>query len=89
MNTDHSAYIDDQQLVALDSLLCSLVSNVEYLSIMPHFVNCAKCSKKHKHGINLLADSGTSLHFTNQRSNLSDYEVVNEEDFTITMASAG
>ena len=56
---------------------------------MPHSVNCVKCSKKQKYQINLLADSGASLHFTNQRSNLSDYEVVNEEDFTITTASAG
>ena len=56
---------------------------------MPHSVNCAKCSKKRKYQVNLLADSGASLHFTNQRSNLSDYEVVDEEDFTVTMASAG
>ena len=55
---------------------------------MPHSVNCVKCSKKRKYWINLLADSGASLHFTNQRSDLSDYEVVNEEDFTVTMASA-
>jgi hypothetical protein len=29
------------------------------------------------------------LHFTNQRSDLSDYEVVNDKDFTVTTASAG
>ena len=43
--TDNFAQIDNQQLVALDSLLCSLISNVEHNKI-PHSVNCAKCSKK-------------------------------------------
>jgi hypothetical protein len=56
---------------------------------MPHSVNCAKCNKKHKDQIDLLANSSASLHFTNQRRNLSDYEEVNEKDFTVTMASAG
>ena len=65
-NTDNFTHIDDQQLVALVSSLCSLTSNVEH-NKMPHSANCVKCSKKHKYQINLLADSGTSLHFTNQR----------------------
>jgi hypothetical protein len=82
-------HIYDKQLVALNSSLCSLTSNVEHLNIMPYSVNCAKCVKKHKDKIDLLADSSASLHFTNERSELSDYEVVNEKDFTITMASAG
>src|ERR1700678_3674878 len=56
---------------------------------MPHSVNCAKCVKKHKDQIDLLADSGASLHFTNQRSDLSEYEVVDDKDLTITTASAG
>jgi hypothetical protein len=87
--TNISAQTDDQQLVALISSLCSFISNVEHLNTMPHSVNCAKCVKKHKNQINLLADSGASLHFTNKRSDLSDYEVVNKKDFTITTASAG
>jgi hypothetical protein len=88
-HTNNIANIDDQQLVALISLLCSLSSNVEHLNIMPHSVNCEKCVQKHKDQVDLLADSGTSLHFTNQRSDLSDYDVVNEKNFTVTMASAG
>jgi hypothetical protein len=56
---------------------------------MPHSVNCAKCVKKHKDQIDLLADSGASLHFTNQRSDLSEYEVVDDKDFTVYTASAG
>jgi hypothetical protein len=56
---------------------------------MPHSVNCAKCVKKHKDQIDLLADSGASLHFTNQRSDLSKYEVVDDKDFTVYTASAG
>jgi hypothetical protein len=85
--TNHFAHINNEQLVALNSSLCNLISNVEH-NKMPHSVNCAKCVKKHKDQIDLLADSGASLHFTNQRSDLSNYEVVNKKDFTVTMASA-
>ena len=46
--TDNFTQIDDQQLVALNSSLYSLISNVEH-NIMPHSVNCAKCSKKQKY----------------------------------------
>jgi transposase InsO family protein len=56
---------------------------------MPHFVNCAKCVKKHKDQIDLLTDNGASLHFTNQRSDLGEYEVVDDKDSTIYTASAG
>jgi hypothetical protein len=55
---------------------------------MPHSVNCAKCVKKNKDQIDLLADSGASLHFTIQRSDLSEYEVVDDKNFTVTTASA-
>jgi hypothetical protein len=88
-STNHLAHINNEQHVALTSSLCSLISNVEHLNIMPHSVNCAKCVKKNKDQIDLLADSDASLHFTNQRSNLSEYEVVDDKDFTVTMASAG
>jgi hypothetical protein len=88
-SNNHSAHINDEQHVALISSLCSLLSNVEHLNIMPPSVNCAECVKKNKDQIDLLADSSASLHFTNQRSDLSEYEVVDDKDFTITMASAG
>jgi hypothetical protein len=88
-SNNHFAHINDEQHVALISSLCSLLSNVEHLNIMPHSVNCAKCVKKNKDQIDLLADSSASLHFTNQRSDLSEYEVVDEKNFTVTMASAG
>jgi hypothetical protein len=88
-SNNHFAHIDNEQHVALVSLLCSLLSNVEHLNIMPHSVNCAKCVKKHKDQIDLLADSGASLHFTNQRSDPSEYEVVDDKNFTVYMASAG
>jgi hypothetical protein len=88
-SNNNFAHINNEQHVALISSLCSLLSNVEHLNIMPHSVNCVKCVKKHKDQIDLLADSGTSLHFTNQRSNPSEYEVVDDKDFTIYTASAG
>jgi hypothetical protein len=64
-SNNHFAHINDKQHVALISSLCSLLSNVEHLNIMPHSVNYANCVKKHKDQINLLACSGASLHFTN------------------------
>jgi hypothetical protein len=88
-SNNHSAHINDEQHVALINSLCSLLSNVEHFNLMPHSVNCAKCVKKNKDQIDLLADSGASLHFTNQRSDLSEYEVVDDKDFTVTTASAG
>jgi hypothetical protein len=88
-STNHFAHINNEQHVALISSLCSLLSNVEHLNIMPHSVNCAKCVEKNKDQIDLLADSSASLHFTNQRSDLSEYEVVDNKDFTVTTASAG
>jgi hypothetical protein len=69
-STNHFAHINDKQHVALTSWLCSLISNVEHLNIMPHSVNYAKCVKKNKDQIDPPADSSTSLHFTNQRSDL-------------------
>jgi hypothetical protein len=86
---NHSAHINNEQHVALISSLCNLLSNVEHLNVMPHSVNCAKCVMKNKDQIDLLADSSASLHFTNQRSDLSEYEVVDDKDFTVTTASAG
>jgi hypothetical protein len=88
-SNNHFAHINDEQHVALISLLCSLLSNVEHLNKMPHSVNCVKCVKKHKDQIVKLADSSVLLHFINQRSNLSEYEVVDDKDFTVYMASAG
>jgi hypothetical protein len=64
-SNNYFAHINNEQHVALISLLCSLISNVEHSNIMPHSVNCAKFVKKHKDQIDLLADSGASLHFTN------------------------
>jgi hypothetical protein len=87
--TNHFAHIDNEQHVAIISSLCSLLSNVEHLNIMLHSANCAKCVKKNKDQIDLLADSGASLHFTNQRSELSEYEIVDDKDSTVTTASAG
>jgi hypothetical protein len=88
-SNNYFAHIDNKQHVALVSSLCSLISNVEHLNIMPHSVNCVKCVKKHKDQIDPLADSRTSLHFTNQRSDLSKYEVVDDKDFTMYTASPG
>ena len=71
-----------QLLVALGSLR----SSVE--QYMPHSANCVKCKKgTNQDLIELLADSGTSLHFTHEQSNLSEFQEVYDEDFDVQMAS--
>ena len=71
-----------QLLVALGSL----ASSVE--QYMPHSINCVKCKKKSGQGlIEMLADSGTSLNFTYDRSDLSEYQEISDEDFSVQTAS--
>ena len=84
-NTTDLALTDDKQCVALVSSLYSLASNVEH-NKMHHSAKCAKCSKKQMDQIDLLADSAASLHFTNQGSNLSEYEVVKWNEISVMTA---
>ena len=71
-----------QLLVALGSL----ASSVE--QYMPHSVNCVKCKKKSGQGlIEMLADSGASLNFTHDQSDLSEYQEISDEDFSVQTAS--
>ena len=51
---------------------------------MPHSANCVKCKKSMKQDlIELLADSSTSLNFTHERSDQSQFQEVNDKDFDI------
>ena len=74
---------DCQQLLVA---LGSLSSGVE--QYMPHSANCVKCKKCKKQGlIELLADSGTSLNFTHEQSNLSEFQEVHDDDFNVQTAT--
>ena len=67
-NFDINTVADCQQLLVA---LGSLSSSVE--QYMPHSANCVKCKMNKKQDlIELLADSGASLSFTHERSDLSD-----------------
>ena len=70
---------DHQQLLVA---LGSLSSSVE--QYMPHSANCVKCKKQDL--IELLADSGTSLNFTHEQSNLSEFQEVHDDDFDVQTA---
>ena len=74
---------DRQQLLVA---LGSLSSSVE--QYMPHSANCVKCKKNKKHNlIELLADSGTSLNFTHEQSDLSEFQEVHDDDFDVQTAA--
>ena len=71
-----------QLLVALGSLASSVGQ------YMPHSINCVKCKKKSGQGlIEMLADSGASLNFTYDRSDLSEYQEISDQDFSVQTAS--
>ena len=48
-------------------------------------MNCAKC--KTSDTIELMADSGASVHLTHVRSDLSEYEVMELDEMPLMMAS--
>ena len=67
-----TADIDSHQLLAA---IDSVVSSIENNTHVSHAINCVKCAQsKNSHTIEILADSSTSLNFTNQRSDLCEYE---------------
>ena len=54
---------------------------------MPHSANCVKCKKNKKQNlIELLADSGASLNFTHEWSDLSEFQEVHGDDFDVQTA---
>ena len=74
---------DRQQLLAA---LGSLSSSVE--QYMPHSANCVKCKTNKKQDlIELLADSGASLKFTHEQSDLSKFQEVHDDDFNMQTAA--
>ena len=82
-NFNINTVADRQQLLVA---LGSLSSSVE--QYMPHSANCVKCKmNKRQDLIELLADSGTSLNFTHERSNLSEFQEVHDDDFDVQTAA--
>ena len=62
----------NQLLAAIDSVVSSSIENINHVS---HAINCVKCAQG-KNSIEILADSGASLHLTNLRSDLCEYEEI-------------
>ena len=55
---------------------------------MPHSTNCVKCKmNKRQDLIELLADSDTSLNFTHEQSDLSEFQEVHDDDFDMQTAT--
>ena len=54
---------------------------------MLHSANCVKCkTNKRQDLIKLLADSGASLNFTHEQSDLSEFQEVHDDDFDVQTA---
>ena len=82
-NFNINTVADRQQLLAA---LGSLSSSVE--QYMPHSANCVKCKTNKKQDlIELLADSGASLKFTHEQSDLSEFQEVHDDDFNMQTAA--
>ena len=82
-NFDNNTVADCQQLLVA---LGSLSSSVE--QYMPHSAYCVKCKKNKKQDlVELLADSGTLLNFTHERSDLSEFQEVHDNDFDVQTAA--
>ena len=74
---------DHQQLLIA---LVSLSNSIE--QYMPHSANCVKCKKnKRRDLIELLADSGASLDFTHEQSDLSEFQEVHDNEFDVQTAT--
>ena len=72
-----------QQLLRV---LSSLESRIDLIRIYSSC--CKKCDKKiNKHDIDFLADSGASLSFTPYRSDLTEFETINDDGMKVQMAS--
>ena len=82
-NFNINTVADHQQLlVALGSLSSSVKQ------YMPHSANCVKCKTNKKQNlIELLADSGASLNFTHEQSDLSEFQEVHDDDFDMQTAT--
>ena len=82
-NFNINTVADCQQLLVA---LSSLSSSVE--QYMPHSANCVKCKTNKKQDlIELLADSSASLKFTHERSDLSEFQEVHDDDFNMQTAA--
>ena len=82
-NFNINTVADRQQLLVA---LGSLSSSVE--QYMPHSASCVKCKKnKRQDLIELLADSSTSLNFTHEQSDLSEFQEVHDDDFDMQTAT--
>ena len=78
-------YTHEKQLLALLSSVDSSIKFVSNLTTVYNCMNCAKC--KTSDTIELMADSGASVHLTHVRSDLSEYEVMELDEMPLKTAS--
>ena len=80
---------DDKKLQLLDSL-SSLESRSEFVCNITssYTAKCVRCkTPKTQNVIEIMADSGTSSCFTHMKSNLSEFEVLDDKDLVVKTAS--
>ena len=80
---------DDKKTQLLDSL-SSLESRLEFVYNITslYTANCVRCkTPKAKNVIEIMADSSTSSCFTHTKSDLSEFEVLDDKDLVVKTAS--
>ena len=82
--------LSDDETTQLLNSLSSLESRLEFVcnNINSHSANCAKCkTPKTQDTIEIMADSGASISFTHMKSNLSEFEQINNSKLIAETAS--
>ena len=88
-NSPNCTLSDDKKTQLLDSF-SSLESRIEFVCNITssHIANCVKCkTPKAKKVIEIMADSGASGCFTHTKSDLSEFEVLDDKDLVVKTAS--
>ena len=82
--------LSDDEKTQLLNRLSSLESRLEFVCNITslHSANCVKCkTPKAQDSIEIMADSGTSSCFMHTKSNLSEFEVLDDKDLVVKTAS--
>ena len=81
--------LSDDETTQLLISLSSLESRLEFVcnKINSHSANCAKCKTQTQETIEIMADSGASISFTHTKSDLSEFEQINNKKLVTKTAS--
>ena len=82
--------LSDDETTQLLISLSSLESRLEFVCNKTNLcsANCVKCKRQTQETIEIMADSGASNCFTHTKSDLSEFEQINDKRLVVKTASA-